>query len=123
MPSEPRSAAISCDVCGNGPCTSPLSPFCDRRAPTAATVSGFDCLDETGQFSNVNIDQVLTRIERHFHNEVADRGGDDVALRLVGKWLAGVEFREWFLLAEDRKTLMAEVERLEAAVYRLQGPM
>lgn len=85
---------------------------------TGARESLFTRLDRAGQFSGLDIEQTLLRVERNFHNEVAQRGGDEIALRLVGKWLAGVEYREWTLLVEDRKNLLAEVERLTAALHK-----
>lgn len=51
----------------------------------------------------VTLEDVIARVGRAYRNEVAVRGGDEIAERLVSKWLAGVEFREWFALVEAHR--------------------
>lgn len=57
---------------------------------------------------------VELRVERAYRNEIAERGGDEVAERLVSKWLAGVEYREWLALLAERDA----ARQTEAALVR-----
>lgn len=57
---------------------------------------------------------VLLRVRRRFQNEIAEdrQGTPKTARERVGRWLAGVSFDEWFMLADrlaDRDNVLAEI--------------